>query len=127
MEIKAIHDEAGYRAALAELDRMWDAPKGSPGSDRMEVLTILVADYERQHHAISPAGWVSGKSARTSRFATATVSSRTWGSKNSLTLRPWLNTYRPAAKMAKRTIPDDDYRAFPDVSEHSAGGSFQVA
>ena len=31
---------------------MWDAPKGSPGSDRMEVLTILVADYERQHHAI---------------------------------------------------------------------------
>ena len=52
MEIKAIHDEAGYRATLAELDRMWDAPKGSPGSDRMEVLTILVADYERQHHAI---------------------------------------------------------------------------
>ena len=53
MEIKAIHDEAGYRAALAELDSIWDAPKGSPGSDRMEVLTILVADYERQHHAIS--------------------------------------------------------------------------
>ncbi|WP_218056697.1 helix-turn-helix domain-containing protein [Acidithiobacillus ferrivorans] len=52
MEIKAIHDEAGYRAALAELDRTWDAPKGSPGSDRMEVLTILIADYERQHHAI---------------------------------------------------------------------------
>jgi hypothetical protein len=30
-------------------------------------------------------------------------------------------------KNGKRTIPDDDYRGFPDVSEHSAGGSFQVA
>jgi hypothetical protein len=27
----------------------------------------------------------------------------------------------------KWAIPDDDYCDFPDVSEHSAGGSFQVA
>ncbi|ACK78327.1 MAG: hypothetical protein M1560_04525 [Gammaproteobacteria bacterium] len=30
-------------------------------------------------------------------------------------------------KWQKWAIPDDDYRNFHDVSEHSAGGLFQVA
>ena len=29
MEIKAIHGEAGYHAALAELDRIWDASRAT--------------------------------------------------------------------------------------------------
>ncbi|MBU2785872.1 transcriptional regulator [Acidithiobacillus ferriphilus] len=52
MEIKAIHDECDYTAALTLIDRLWDAPAGSPESDQLEVIAILIADYERQQHSI---------------------------------------------------------------------------
>lgn len=35
-------------AALAEIDRLWGAPAGTVERDRLEVLAILVEDYERK-------------------------------------------------------------------------------
>ncbi|WP_436396043.1 hypothetical protein ACSDBR_05335 [Acidithiobacillus ferriphilus] len=52
MGIKAIHDECDYTAALTLIDRLWDAPAGSPESDQLEVIAILIADYERRQHPI---------------------------------------------------------------------------
>lgn len=52
--IKPIRNETDYDLALQEIDRCLDAVAGSPERDRLEVLTVLVDDYEARHHPISP-------------------------------------------------------------------------
>lgn len=52
MELKPIHTKKGYQAALAEAERLWDAPAKSPKADRLGVLVMLIEDYERQHYPI---------------------------------------------------------------------------
>jgi len=52
--IKPIRNEADYELALQDIDRCLDAAEGSPERDRLEVLTVLVDDYEVRHHPISP-------------------------------------------------------------------------
>jgi len=52
--IKPIRNEADYELALQEIDRCLDAEAGSSERDRLEVLTVLVDDYEARHHPISP-------------------------------------------------------------------------
>ncbi len=52
MEIKPIHDENSYQAALAEVEALWDAPDGSPESDRLEVLALLIEAYEKTNFPI---------------------------------------------------------------------------
>jgi HTH-type transcriptional regulator / antitoxin HigA len=47
-EIKPIRDEAGYNAALAEIERLWGAPSGTAKGDRLEVLITLVDAYEAE-------------------------------------------------------------------------------
>jgi HTH-type transcriptional regulator/antitoxin HigA len=51
--IKPIRSEADYDLALQEIDRCLDAPVGSPERDRLEVLTVLVDDYEAKHYPIT--------------------------------------------------------------------------
>jgi HTH-type transcriptional regulator/antitoxin HigA len=53
MDLKPIRDEADYRAALAEVGALWDAPDGSPDADRLEVVALLVEAYEHAHDPIS--------------------------------------------------------------------------
>lgn len=50
--IKPIRNEADYDLALQEIDRCLDAAAGSPERERLEVLTVLVDDYEAKHHPI---------------------------------------------------------------------------
>lgn len=52
MKLKPIRDEAGYRAALAEVEALWEAPDGSPEADRLEVLALVVEAYENTHYPI---------------------------------------------------------------------------
>ena len=52
--IKPIRNDADYELALQEIDRCLDAASGSPERDRLEVLTVLVDDYEAKHHPINP-------------------------------------------------------------------------
>lgn len=47
MTIKPIHTEADCRAALAEIEALWDAPEGSAEADQLEVLSMLVEAYEK--------------------------------------------------------------------------------
>jgi len=49
MELKLIRTKHDYRAALAEVDRLWDAPAESPDCDQLDVLTLLIEQYEREH------------------------------------------------------------------------------
>lgn len=46
MEIREINNDQDYRAALAEIESLRDAPPGSDGATRRGVLLALVAQYE---------------------------------------------------------------------------------
>lgn len=56
MEIRAIRDEAAYRAALALVSDLIDldpAPE-TPEGERLDVLGTLVEAYEAKHYRIAP-------------------------------------------------------------------------
>jgi HTH-type transcriptional regulator/antitoxin HigA len=56
MDIHPIRTEADYRAALAEVSRMFDLDEepvlGTPEGDRFDILVTLVEAYERKHFPI---------------------------------------------------------------------------
>lgn len=52
MNIKPIHTEAEYEAALAQIEASWDAVDGSEAAEQLEVLSMLVEAYEKQHFPI---------------------------------------------------------------------------
>jgi len=54
MEIKPIKSRKDHDGALREIERLWGARKGTPESDRLEVLLTLVDAYERAHYPIDP-------------------------------------------------------------------------
>ena len=47
MDLKPIRTEAEHAEALADIERLWDAPEGSQEADHLEVLVMLVEAYER--------------------------------------------------------------------------------
>lgn len=54
MDIKPIRNETDYDVALAEVDRLWGSPYGSPEGERLDVLITLIEAYEEKHHPILP-------------------------------------------------------------------------
>ena len=53
MELKPIRTDTEHTEALAEIERLWEAPDGSAEADHLEVLTLLVEAYEKAHFPIS--------------------------------------------------------------------------
>ena len=54
MDIRPIKSEADYATALHELEQLWEAKPDTPESDRLELLSILVEAFEREHYPIPP-------------------------------------------------------------------------
>lgn len=54
MDIKPVRTSKDHRAALAEVERLWDAKPGTPEHDRLEVIVTLIEAYETKHHPIPP-------------------------------------------------------------------------
>ena len=52
MELKPIRTKTHYAAAIREARRLFDSEPGSPAHDRLEVLAILIDDYETRHFPI---------------------------------------------------------------------------
>lgn len=52
MEIKPIKTEADYRAAMEEVERLFDSRPGTPEGDRLEVLVTLIEAFEEKHYII---------------------------------------------------------------------------
>jgi HTH-type transcriptional regulator/antitoxin HigA len=52
MDIRPIKAEADYQAALAEIERLFDAVPNTPAGERLDVLATLVEAYEAQHYNI---------------------------------------------------------------------------
>lgn len=53
MELKPIRTRKDYQAALAEVELLWNVPAKSPEADRLDVLLLLIEQYERQHFPIA--------------------------------------------------------------------------
>jgi HTH-type transcriptional regulator / antitoxin HigA len=52
MELKPIKTEMDYRAALKRLEEIFDAKLGTPESDELEILGLMVDDYEIKNYPI---------------------------------------------------------------------------
>jgi HTH-type transcriptional regulator/antitoxin HigA len=52
--VHALHSEADYQAALADVRQLWGAGEGTPEGDRLELLLILTSAYEDEHFEIEP-------------------------------------------------------------------------
>jgi HTH-type transcriptional regulator/antitoxin HigA len=54
IELRPIKTEADYRAALDEIERLFDAQPNTSECDRLEILATLVEAYEKRHYPIEP-------------------------------------------------------------------------
>ncbi len=54
MTIRPIKTEADHAAALAEVERLFDAKPDTPEGDRLDVLATLVEAYEDEHCPVPP-------------------------------------------------------------------------
>jgi HTH-type transcriptional regulator/antitoxin HigA len=52
MEIRPIRSEADYEAAIAEIERLWNAEPGSDDGDKLDILATLVERYENERWPI---------------------------------------------------------------------------
>ena len=52
MEIHTIKTEKDYEKALSVIDMLLSAPSGSEEAERLELVSILVEDYENKHYKI---------------------------------------------------------------------------
>ena len=50
--IKPIKNESDYDVALERIDQLMDASKNTPEGDELEVLALLVEQYEASHYPI---------------------------------------------------------------------------
>ncbi len=53
-DLKPIRSEADYEEALAEVERLWGAPAGTPAGDLLDILATLIDAYEGHHYPIDP-------------------------------------------------------------------------
>jgi len=54
MNIHPIKSENDYEEALAEVEKLWGSEEGTEAGDKLDILLVLVEDYEDKHHAIDP-------------------------------------------------------------------------
>lgn len=54
MELKPIKNNREYKAALSEIDALFEVPDNTPEADKLEMLVMLVEKYETRHHPVPP-------------------------------------------------------------------------
>lgn len=54
MDIQPIKNELDLDNALAEIETLWGANEGTVEGDKLDILLVLVEDYEDKHHPILP-------------------------------------------------------------------------
>lgn len=52
MKINPIHSRKDYQSAIKRIDEIFDSKKGSPTGNELEILSILVDNYERENFPI---------------------------------------------------------------------------
>lgn len=54
MDIQPIKNEIDLDHSLAEIEKLWGVDKGTTDDDKLDILLVLVEDYEDKHHPILP-------------------------------------------------------------------------
>ena len=54
MKMKPIQTKKEHKAALELLQILWHSKKGTPKGDQLELVMLLVEDYEKKHFPIDP-------------------------------------------------------------------------
>lgn len=54
MEVKLIKTEKEYRKALVRMAEIFQAHRGTKQGDELELLAMLIENYEDKHYAIEP-------------------------------------------------------------------------
>ena len=54
MDIKPLRTEKEHQAALKKLEKVFDAPVGTPENDLAEVLVLLIDKFESEQYPIEP-------------------------------------------------------------------------
>ena len=54
MDVKPVRTEADYKAALILIDELVDCEDGTEQADLLDVLSVLVENYESEHYPIAP-------------------------------------------------------------------------
>ncbi len=52
MDIKLIKTDLDYQNALSRLDKIFDAPIGTPESDEADILGLMIDEYEKTYFPI---------------------------------------------------------------------------
>ena len=52
MNTKILKNESDYNKALKRADEVFDAKKGTSMGDELELLLLIIRDYEDKHHQI---------------------------------------------------------------------------
>jgi HTH-type transcriptional regulator / antitoxin HigA len=53
MNIKPLKNDSDYQEALEMLDKVFDSEPGTKNGDILELLSILIDDYEKNHYPIA--------------------------------------------------------------------------
>jgi HTH-type transcriptional regulator / antitoxin HigA len=94
MNIAPIRTKRDYEAALARVDTLWNAPAKSPEADALDVLTLLIADYETKHFAMPSPDPID--------FLTHVMESRGLARKD---LEPFIGSRGRVSEILSRTRP----------------------
>ena len=54
MNIQPIKTESDYDTALSNIEQLWGAPTDTPEGDHLDILLVLVENYESKHYPIGP-------------------------------------------------------------------------
>jgi HTH-type transcriptional regulator / antitoxin HigA len=57
MDIRPIHNDDDHRAALVEIENLWDAPEGSDDAIKLDLLVTMVERYEAKRWPIRKPKW----------------------------------------------------------------------
>lgn len=52
MHIKPVETKKDYEEAMLRLEKIFDAKKGTPESDELEILSLLIEKYEDKYFPI---------------------------------------------------------------------------
>ena len=53
MDVKPIKTKRDYQAALKRVEQLWHAAAGSIAADALDILSLIIADYETRHFPIA--------------------------------------------------------------------------
>jgi HTH-type transcriptional regulator/antitoxin HigA len=54
LQLRPIRNEEEHETVLAEIYSLWNAEPDTAEADRLDVLMLLVEDYEKRHYPIEP-------------------------------------------------------------------------